>query len=205
MSEEDKMVAASLKSLFDKSMQRAIVSCRKTARLIGILLPFGILQTGGPVLKQIFPVAQFLAKIPSVSDEQVASRMSGRRDSPQCEVNLVASPSDPSNFIDPQTLQQQDLVEQVVAQEALRNNAHATQSAEALNNPTTSAHIEVLRQLEGMHQLNLGPYTHSSKQEEVENLIEGLSQLGYAWDTMDREIGVIQDLLQSCGPAAATA
>lgn len=205
MSEEDKMVAASLKSLFDKSMQRAIVSCRKTARLIGILLPFGILQTGGPVLKQIFPVAQFLAKIPSVSDEQVASRMSGRRDSPQCEVNLVASPSDPSNFIDPQTLQQQNLVEQVVAQEALRNNAHATQSAEALNNPTTSAHIEVLRQLEGMHQLNLGPYTHSSKQEEVENLIEGLSQLGYAWDTMDREIGVIQDLLQSCGPAAATA
>ncbi|GAC95583.1 hypothetical protein PHSY_003159 [Pseudozyma hubeiensis SY62] len=200
VSEEDKMVAASLKALFDKSMQRSIVSCRKTARLIGILLPLGILQTGGPVLKQIFPVAQFLAKIPSVSDEQWASRMGSHRGS-SVETTLVASPSDPSNFIDPQTLQQQHFVEQVVAQEAQRNSAQAAESAEALNNPSTAAHLEVLRQLEGMHQLNLGPYTHSSKQTEVENLIEGLSQLGYAWDTMDREIGVIQDLLQSFGPA----
>ena len=200
MTEEDKLVAASLKALFDKSMQRAIVSCRKTARLIGILLPLGILQTGGPILKQIFPVAQFLAKIPSVSDEQVASRMGGRQSSVQTD---VASPSDPNNFIDPQALQQQQMVEEFVAHEAQRESAQAAQSAEALNDPSTSAHLEVLRQLEGMHQLNLGPYTHSSKKEEVENLIEGLAQMGYAWDTMDRDIGVIQDLLQSSNSSAA--
>ncbi|CBQ67717.1 conserved hypothetical protein [Sporisorium reilianum SRZ2] len=201
VSEEDKLVAASLKALFDKSMQRAIVSCRKTARLIGILLPLGILQTGGPILKQIFPVAQFLAKIPSVSDEQVASRMSGQRSSSQSDHTSIASPSDPSNFIDPQTLQQQ-FVEQFVAHEAQRETAH---SIEALNSPSTSAHLEVLRQLEGMHQLNLGPYTHTSKKDEVENLVEGLAQLGYAWDTMDRDIGVIQDLLQSSNGASSAA
>ncbi|CDU23925.1 uncharacterized protein SPSC_02554 [Sporisorium scitamineum] len=204
MSEEDKLVAASLKALFDKSMQRAIVSCRKTARLIGILLPLGILQTGGPILKQIFPVAQFLAKIPSVSDEQVASRMGGRASSN--DHTSIASPSDPSNFIDPQTLQQQQFVEQIVAQEAQREStAQAAQLIEALNNPSASAHLEVLRQLESMHQLNLGPFTHSSKKQEVENLVEGLAQLGYAWDTMDREIGVIQDLLQSSNNASTAA
>ncbi|SPO19978.1 uncharacterized protein UTRI_00368_B [Ustilago trichophora] len=203
ISEEDQLVAASLKSLFDKSMQRAIVSCRKTARLIGILLPLGILQTGGPVLKQIFPVAQFLAKIPSVSDEQVASRMGVRSMSADGEHNMVASPPDANNSIDPQTLQQQQFVEQFVTQEAQRESLHSAQNAEAAHNPAASAQIEVLRQLESMHHLNLGPYTHSSKKSEVESLVEGLSQLGYAWDTMDREIGVIQDLLQSAHPASA--
>ncbi|TKY90544.1 hypothetical protein EX895_000542 [Sporisorium graminicola] len=203
VSEEDKLVAASLKALFDKSMQRAIVSCRKTARMIGILLPLGILQTGGPILKQIFPVAQFLAKIPSVSDEQVASRMGGGGSgSSQTDHTSVSPSSDPNNFIDPQTLQQQQFVEQFIAEETQRESAaQAAHSIEALNSPSTSAHLDVLRQLEGMHQLNLGPYSHSSKKQEVENLVEGLAQLGYAWDTMDRDIGVIQDLLQSANSA----
>ena len=210
ISDEDKAVAASLKALFDKSMQRAIVSCRKTARLVGILLPMGILQTGGPVLKQLFPVAQFLAKIPSVSDELVASRMSGRRESVDGGVAASESP-DANKFIDPQSLQRQQEVEQLSAREARPDSLntqsdtlHSAQIAEAAKNPMAGAQIEVLRQLEGMHRLNLGPYTHSSKRHEVDSLIEGLAQLGYAWDTMDREIAVIQDLLQSSLPAAGT-
>lgn len=202
MFEEDKIVAASLKALFDKSMQRAIVSCRKTARFIGILLPMGILQTGGPVLKQIFPVAQFLAKIPSVSDEQVASRTSGRPASAGSHSDSTASPNDMSSFIDPQALQQRNLVDSFVSHEEQRERVQNVQSAAQSKDGSGSAYIEVLRQLEGMHQLNLGPYTHSSKKREVDFLIEGLSQLGYAWDTMDREIGVIQDLLQATNPAS---
>ncbi|KAJ1030351.1 hypothetical protein NDA16_001261 [Ustilago loliicola] len=202
MSEEDKVVAASLKALFDKSMQRAIVSCRKTARFVGILLPMGILQTGGPVLKQIFPVAQFLAKIPSVSDEQVASRMNGRPASAGSHSDSTASPSDMSSFIDPQALQQRNLVENFISHEEQHEKVHNVQSAAQGKEASGSADLEVLRQLEGMHQLNLGPYTHSSKKREVDFLIEGLSQLGYAWDTMDRKIGVIQDLLQAANPTS---
>ncbi len=205
--EEDKAVAASLKALFDKSMQRATVSCRKTARLIGILLPLGILQTGGPVLKQIFPVAQFLAKIPSVSDEQVNHRMNGRDVATVGDPHSAPSPLDSSNFIDPQALQQQQqqLVEQLVANEGQRENAAAhSHYNESLSDPSTSAHIDVLRQLEGMHSLQLGPYTHTAKKNEVESLMEGLSQLGYAWDSIDRELGVIQDLLRAANQASGS-
>ncbi|SNX81629.1 uncharacterized protein MEPE_00334 [Melanopsichium pennsylvanicum] len=208
ISEEEKVVAASLKALFDKSMQRAFVSCRKTARLIGILLPLGILQTGGPILKQIFPVAQFLAKIPSVSDEQVASHKKGRSMSAERALSIVDSSNNPNAFVDPQSLQQQQLFEHFVAHEAAQqqqaDGLHDAQSEEAAKDPAASAQLEVLLQLEGMHQLTLGPYTHSSKKSEVESLVEGLSQLGYAWDTMDREIGVIQDLLQPRNPASGS-
>uniref|UniRef100_V5GVK6 Zn(2)-C6 fungal-type domain-containing protein n=2 Tax=Kalmanozyma brasiliensis (strain GHG001) TaxID=1365824 RepID=V5GVK6_KALBG len=199
VSEEDKLVAATLKALFDKSMQRAIVSCRKTARLFGILLPLGILQTGGPFLRQIFPVAQFLAKIPSVSEEELVSRANGQGTS-------AASSFDDGNFIDPQALlqqQHQQIVEEFAGQDSQRDSVQAARLAHALNDPTSSAHLEILHQLEDMHKLDLGPYTHSSKKKEVDNMIEALSQLGYAWDTMDREIGVIQDLMQSSAPAMA--
>ncbi|SPC65369.1 uncharacterized protein UHOD_00488 [Ustilago sp. UG-2017b] len=202
MSEEDKVVSASLKALFDKSIQRAIVSCRKTARFVGILLPLGILQTGGPILKQIFPVAQFLAKIPSVSDEQVANRMSGRPASAGSQSDSAATQSDVSSFIDPQALQQRGLVESFASHEDQREKVKDIQSAVQGKDGSGSAYLEVLRQLEGMHELNLGPYTHRSKKREVDFLIEGLSQLGYAWDTMDREISVIQDLLQAANPTS---
>ncbi|GAC73544.1 hypothetical protein PANT_9c00176 [Moesziomyces antarcticus T-34] len=194
VSEEDKTVAASLKALFDKSMQRAIVSCRKTARLVRILLPLGILQTGGPLMTQLFPVAQFLAKIPSVSDEQVASRMNGRSHS----ADASGSDASPSTFVDPQALQRQDSEDSSAERPTSAHGAQpGTTPRVSPQDSSPSSHVEVLRQLEEMHQINLGPYTHSSKKIEVDALVEGLSQLGYAWDTMDREIAVIQDLLRS--------
>ena len=146
--------------------------------------------------KKITPFLQFLAKIASVSDEQVASRMNGRPPSADGS-SSSASPSNASAFVDPQALQRRD-----------SEDAHAAdlrqQDAEPIPPPrasspasSPSSHIEVLRQLEEMHQINLGPYTHTSKKIEVDALVEGLSQLGYAWDTMDREIAVIRDLLRA--------
>lgn len=202
ISEEDKAVASSLKALFDKSMQRSVVSCRKTARLIGILLPLGILQTGGPILKQIFPVAQFLAKIPSVSDEHVVSRIQGQPAYADDGLIAAAPSSDSAGFVDPQALQQVKPTGQLVEHDSRRGGLPHAQS-EAARHPSMRAQIEVLRQLEGMHQLDLGPYTHSAKMSEVQSLIEGLSQLGYAWDTVDREIAVIQELLRTAKPASA--
>ncbi|PWZ02728.1 hypothetical protein BCV70DRAFT_144317, partial [Testicularia cyperi] len=200
VSDEDRLVASTLKSLFDKSMERAILSSRKTARLIEVLLPLGILQTGGPITKQIFPIAQFLAKIPSVSDEHAQTSQTQAGKSDALSATLAPSSSAaaaPSNFVDPQALHRTQPGNDGHQQRVATSSSSASFDPDLTNEQSASAQVHVLRELEDMHRVKLGPYTHSAKRKEVDALVEGLSQLGYAWDTMDREIRAIQDILKA--------
>ena len=170
ISAEDKQVAETLKRLFDRGMQKTLLSCRGTARMVEVLLPLGILQTGGLLLKQIFPVAQFLSKVPSVPDEPGSGS---------------DTKSALATYVDPRRLS--------VTLDAASTPAPTGNSGGARNGATDS--FEAADSV--VHKADLGPYTHSAKRREVDACIEGLSQLGFAWDTMGREIDAIRGIMDT--------
>ncbi|KAN0063174.1 hypothetical protein ACQY0O_004338 [Thecaphora frezii] len=195
ISPEDREVARGLKELFDRGMQKALSSCRRTARLVEVLLPLGVFQTGGLLLKQIFPVAQFLARIPSIPNEAVAGLRNAALSGAVSQVDQQPS------FVDPQSLSH-------------RPSASATMDANQWLQPQTQLPTispikaakraddrvkgnDPFEEADPVSRAELGPFTHSAKFQEVEACIEGLSQLGYAWDTMDREIDAIRGILES--------
>lgn len=61
-SADDLAQARALRDLFERSRERTLVSCRRMAKLVEFLLPRRVFQTGGVMLRQLLPVAQFLAR-----------------------------------------------------------------------------------------------------------------------------------------------
>ncbi|SPO39343.1 uncharacterized protein PSFLO_04824 [Pseudozyma flocculosa] len=201
---EDREVAKMLKSLFDRGMQKTLTSCRRTARLVEVLLPLGVFQMGGLLLKQIFPVAQFLARIPSIPDDAAnAADLASRRASLQAGVVSLTDQS----FIDPRNLSQPVPAQaQAQAMHGGTSSSHATTTTATSLPPDgggagggerLSKMDDPFEAADPVSRTELGPFTHTAKLREVEACIEGLSQLGYAWDTMGREIDAIRGILES--------
>lgn len=171
-SQEEFEQARALRELFETSRDRALVSCRRSARLIAFLLPRRIFHTSGIILRQLFPVAQFLARSPSVQSDGSQGQGS----------NLSSSTSASAQGIDPRRL------------------SHSPTLAPSTNLPESDQHhsSEGLGQTHvplNAAMAELGPFDEEAKRLEVGWVIQGLEQIGYAWADVDQQISSVESVL----------
>ncbi|CAO1613085.1 unnamed protein product [Parajaminaea phylloscopi] len=197
ISHEDLMQSQALRELFETSSMRALISCRKVARFVGKVLakPSLTFQTGGISLRQIFPVAQFLARSPVEDNVDVrqphdpALDLSGAAWSQSHNAGWRSmDASGPAGTglagsavvsIDPQAL---DV--------SLAGTFIPNVLPEAP--PAPSELVSLAMDFDAP----LTPFTAEQKSREINACLEALEQLGFAWP-MEEEIESIRGILAS--------
>ncbi|PWN54004.1 hypothetical protein IE53DRAFT_383434 [Violaceomyces palustris] len=252
LSDEDVTVARNLRNLFEKSKSKTLTSCRKTARLIEYLLPRGTFVTGGIVLRQIFPIAQFLAKMPceqgvgggGVADTTLLIRQGNDHQSrgglDASHANRASPPPFPTpppipsshnpnnetpsrvdegrrgtstvDFVDPRRLSQTQptthssylLTDPNEAREEVERSWSQSDDEE-------EEEEEEDQVLEGQaehkdqpiipvalfHSAQLGPFDQRAKRREVSSCTQAIVQMGFAYDSVAREIEAIDEIMKS--------
>lgn len=217
----DQAANEALKALLEKSRQRALTTCRGISRLVEFLLPKRVFQTGGVLLRQILPVAQFLARTPAiVSPVPASSSALVNHQDRSGNNNSLLFDFDPtllqnSAAIDPRTL--------FTRHDTSFSSSSSSSSPLLLNPPNSADHAaqsEQQQQQDGNQQegskvkeekrdghipshiigTDLGPFDVEAKHREVGHCIEALAQLGYAWPGMEREIASVEHLLKHVQP-----
>lgn len=207
ISADDLAQSQALRELFEMSSQRAFISCRKVARLVEKLLakPSLTFQTGGILLRQLFAVAQFLARTPSedsnnwpqpsaVDPAAIASGAAWTQSDSD-----VWSASNSSFFAglgssssqQSQQHQQQLLVGAggSIDPQALNISFIPTVQPEPPPSPSELVHLAM------GYDDPLAPYDASAKVREVNCCLEALDQLGFAWP-MESEIESVRGILR---------
>ncbi|PWN89951.1 hypothetical protein FA10DRAFT_266481 [Acaromyces ingoldii] len=188
--------------LLEKSRQRALTTCRGISRLVEFLLPKRVFQTGGILLRQILPVAQFLARTPAIITTPTSSSSSLTSNSLLLDPSMLHGAA-----VDPRTLFTRHdtsssslLLTPPSASVESPSNAHTSGMEEA-----DEAEREKETEKKGhipshIVEARLGPFDVDAKKREVGHCIEALAQLGYAWPSMEREIASVEHLLRTVQP-----
>jgi hypothetical protein len=190
ISAEDVNQSRQLKELFQQSSQRALLSCRRVARLVEKLLqkPSLTFQTGGIFQRQMFAIAQFLARTelekPAFGTESGADGASGSSSAAGRGFRAVdASPPPPSKaHVDPRSL-----------------SMHATGTFIPVvqpepYNPSPSDLYDLALDFDAP----LPVYDAEARRREVAACVEGLDQLGFAWP-MEEELESVNNIVRGHG------
>ncbi|KAK0546931.1 hypothetical protein OC846_005055 [Tilletia horrida] len=101
LSEDDFEQAKALRSLFEKGRNRAMIRSRRTAHLAAFLLRKNVFQFGGVIMRQLFAVSQFLARMPCedtrlarMAAEQAAGTITTLENTPQQSTRGSVPPED---------------------------------------------------------------------------------------------------------------
>lgn len=208
ISAEDLAQSQALKELFDLSRQRAFITCRKMARLTQKLLakPSLTFQTGGILLRQLFAVAQFLARTPVEKDNSPpvpdpAAAMSeaawAQSDTPAWSRETGGAGASPTMMHQQQQHQQHQQSTQL---------APSTVNPRALTISSAGTFIPTVRpeappspselvSLAIDYDAPLGPFDAEAKTREVNACLEALDQLGFAWP-MEEEIESVRGIMR---------
>lgn len=190
ISAEDISQARQLKELFQLSSQKALMSCRRVARLIEKLLqkPTLTFQTGGIFQRQIFAIAQFLARTelqkPTFPTESGADGAIGSSSIVERGTKAAEASPPPSSktHVDPRSL-----------------SMHATGTFIPVvqpepHNPSPSDLYDLALDFDAP----LPVFNAEARRREVAACIEALDQLGFAWP-MEEELESVNNIVRGDG------
>lgn len=180
ISAEDRAQSQALRELFESSCIRALLSCRRMARLVAKLLqkPDLTFQTGGIFLRQIFAIAQYLARTPI---EEASPTSPTKTDSTGAAGRLPSSSPAPGNAaVDPRN----------VSSTAVPPTGMFIPNVK----PDQQEAPSDLYSLAFGFDAPLPPFTAEQRKKEVESCLVALDQLGFAW-AMEDEIESVKSIL----------
>ncbi|PWN40077.1 hypothetical protein IE81DRAFT_293922 [Ceraceosorus guamensis] len=174
---EDAGHAAALGHLLHRARERTLLSCRSIAHLVEFLLPKRVFQTGGTIFSSFSAVAQFLIRTPPTTTADMGTE---GLDEDFCQPDATAAAT--SAHIDPR---------QLSGEARALSPSHfdaADGSAEM------SSEAKLVSQIAVSRTEQLGPYDAAAKAREVGAVLEGLAQLGYAFD-LSEQVASLEHLL----------
>ncbi|CEH14589.1 UNCHARACTERIZED TRANSCRIPTIONAL REGULATORY PROTEIN [Ceraceosorus bombacis] len=174
---EDAGHAAALGHLLHRARERTLLSCRSIAHLVEFLLPKRVFQTGGTIFSSFSAVAQFLIRTPPTTTADVGTE---GLDEDSCHADATASAT--SAHVDPRQLS---------------GDARALSPShfDAADGSTgMSSEAKLVSQIAVSKTEQLGPYDAAAKAREVGAVLEGLAQLGYAFD-LSEQVASLEHLL----------
>lgn len=174
---DDIAQSQALRDLFEEARHKTLTICRRVARLMQKMhrRPSLTFQTGGILLKQLFAVAQFIARSPvATADEQ-------QRAAPESVLGAHGFAA-PFPAVQPESLQQ--------------NNLATTGTFIPTVRPEAPASPSELYGLAAAYDAPLPTFTAEAKEAEVEACLLALEQIGYAWP-VDAELQSIRTLMQN--------
>jgi hypothetical protein len=186
---EDAAHAATLSRLLQRSRERTLLSCRSLALVCEVLLPRRVFHTGGTILGQLSAVAQFLIRTPYVVTMPPAPP-SPAQEHAWGDLDAMATPFAPSDHVDPRTFLSPAALAGLCALPSVgspspsalgRSPQHNTaplpnNSGGQKQQGDAAPHVSV------SSVDHLGTYDLAAKQREVGVVLEGIAQLGYAFD-----------------------
>lgn len=209
ISATDRNESQALRELFEQSCQRAVISCRKMARLTEKLLqkPSLTFQTGGILLRQLFAVAQYLARTaaeepnappsfdPSAAVSGAAWTQSDMHAWDRSSSSKIGGPSS-----SPASMPRSAATATVPPpQPASVNPAALSISSAGTFIPTVQPEAppspSELVSLAMDYDSPLPPFTAEQKTREVNACLEALDQLGFAW-SMEEEIESVKRVMR---------
>lgn len=201
ISAEDLAQSQALKELFEHSCQRAFIACRKMARLTQKLLskPSLTFQTGGILLRQLFAVAQYLARTPVEKDNSppVPDPAAAMSQAAWAHSDTVAWSRDAavggSAGAEGSSSQQQLLQQQTINPRALTISSTGTFIPTV--RPEAPPSPSELVSLAMDYDAPLPPFDSEAKAREVNACLEALDQLGFAWP-MEEEIESVRGIMR---------
>lgn len=177
---EDIVQSQALRNLFEQSRQKTLTICRRVARLVQQMhrRPSLTFQTGGILLKQLFAVAQFIARSPTATDADQSSAVE-----PFLSVSSGGgSGSQMSSSGEWDSRQRQNL--------ATTGTFIPTVRPEPPSSPSELYGLAVA------YDAPLPRFTAEAKHAEVEACLLALEQIGFAWP-VEAEVQSIKALMQS--------
>ncbi|PWN18767.1 hypothetical protein BCV69DRAFT_314331 [Microstroma glucosiphilum] len=189
ISSEDAHQSRQLKELFQHSSQKALLSCRRVARLVEKILqkPSLTFQTGGIFQRQIFAIAQFLARTELEKSASMGMGADGAAGSSSAVARGLktaeASPPPPSKaHVDPRSL-----------------SMHATGTFIPVvqpepYNPSPSDLYDLALDFDAP----LPVFDAEARRREVSACTQALDQLGFAWP-MEEELESVNNIVRGGG------
>lgn len=177
---DDIAQSQSLRQLFEESRQKTLTVCRRVARLVQKMhrRPSLTFQTGGILLKQLFAVAQFIARSPANLDNDFGGQ----------------DPSEPFLQLPNGAGMASGGSQQLDTKQKL--NLATTGTFIPTVRPEAPASPSELYDLAMSYDAPLPKFTREAKQSEVGACVSALEQIGYAWP-VESEVQSIKMLMQA--------
>lgn len=166
-----------LRRLIATSQQYALVACRRVAWAVHTVLPCGMMLRATSVSRQLFNIAQFLTRTPSVEvhNEEIPHTIH-------------------ANHSHTSKMQNSNLSE-------LLNPPDGEHESSTKDEPQEPSLNTIMRSYDTMCRIpsaaDLGPYSLEAKRIEVGWCIEALGQVGYAFTGIDDEIQHLVELFKA--------
>lgn len=175
---DDIVQSQALRNLFEESRQKTLIVCRRVARMVEKMhrRPDLTFQTGGVLLKQLFAVAQFLARSP------ISGSGSGSGEGAQSPLLQLPLGSQPSSSI--------------AADAKQRHNLTTTGTFIPNVRPEPPASPSELYGLAMAYDAPLPVFTAEAKESEVGACLTALELLGFAWP-VEEEVQSVNNLMHS--------
>lgn len=171
--EERTRVLEAMRRLFQESQEKTLCYCRVIAYLARNQLSTGLIHRASSLTRQLFRVAQYLARSPAVDGTAESEQDSEAYRPDSHSVASVDFLLNPPEGHKPEILP--------------APSPHDTTTS--IIYPDLALSVPLSR--------HLAPYTREAKRREVDWCIEALGQIGYAFPGLDTEIRRIVDIVQA--------